>query len=213
MPYDPSQPRDPAGSKTGGQWSKGFWNRSYPDQSRASKKDEELRRFFQARIESNRANDSERQGQIDSICQKIGYKGEVEYSRAPQMDKAGRMILGEHHRDTGKITIYAAAFSQEDQTLGAIVTHEITHARIKQNAALVDSWIDQVFNQYEKSYTIFRVKDGVTPYSRLWWDRPSLSKQAIEETICEVARLDYDGKAGDVDPFWLDIYRQLKGQP
>jgi hypothetical protein len=78
------------------------------------------------------------------------------------------------------------------------------------NADYENKYQSYVIMRYiEDNAEELRTKDGVTAYSRSYYQADPYSSLAINETLAEIARLDYSGHMHEVDYVWKELYRQI----
>jgi DNA topoisomerase-1 len=123
----------------------------------------------------------------------------------------GGIVTGEFNPDTKKVTLYANHFlvtEKGDTTIAGTVAHEIQHSRVHE-AMDSGKWLNFVNNNWSK----LEKADGITSYSRSWWDKhaadSSLFHAACNETLAELARLKYQKKESEgfeIAKVWEEFY-------
>ena len=71
-------------------------------------------------------------------------------------------------------------------------------------------WERKWFIENSKSLKMF---DGVTQYSSYYWEEYGFSGRAFEETMAEIAKLDYQGRLSEVKAPWRECYNEFINLP
>jgi hypothetical protein len=123
----------------------------------------------------------------------------------------------------GVITVYPEALALTDKQLGGVLAHENSHVQLNH---VPQSTIDKPMRELAQEITepgddwrdVYIDNGGVSPYSTSFFRGPYIRdsagrisapyyRQAVRETLAEVARLRYEG--GYVSPMWSDLYDQV----
>lgn len=142
------------------------------------------------------------QKEIDRVAKEAGFdskKIKLQDGRATQniMNKTYNTLA--HARSDGTIEVFGPALEKSGCSVGGILHHEMQHAKF--NAALdatdplAKAAMEKAF--YSKPLKAFSDSDGVTDYSRKWWQAYRNGEadylDAVHETLAEMARVKYEG--------------------
>jgi len=213
--FDPTQPRDPKGSPTGGQW------------AGAGLKREGLGKIGKP--------DASFEAYVTKLAEDFGFPPDrvtVRYDKPPFIIEGNGYLAGRAYTvaspftpkvRVGSIDLYYLGIRSRAETL-ATFAHEVAHIRYhdvlnKSKSVLHNPATAQSFPKV-KAFAAFPLrdlvaKDGVTDYSTLWWRlykrKEARLMDAMHETIAEVSRLRATLPKGwlkDIPPVWLK-YEQL----
>jgi hypothetical protein len=197
--YNPDQPRAPKGSDTGGEWTKAG--------------DQNINQAVKARGTEL----------VERVAKQLGYdpkKIVVIETGGPRILVGGQWLEtgGSYNKASGEITIYNS-YDLDEKEAQAILAHEIMHDNwdnysVRKMEYFKDPrWVDENYVA-----TLWRT-DGVTPYSESYWKKekrlavggiPFAPRQAINETLAEIARLKIQGDdLSKVDPIWIDLFEKV----
>lgn len=167
--YDPAQPRDPAGSSTGGQWT----STGAPGTREAVKKP---RRDFGGWFAHLKGEG------LKKLCAETGVDPKlvtVKWGEPPKKSVGGMSgsVAGRYTPKTGRIELYAMLLG-DVRDAREVLAHETAHLRFAK------AWKDKAVRSFvSDNFAALRRADGVTKYSRAHWRH----FDAIEEM--------WDGKA------------------
>lgn len=248
MTFNPNEQRDKAGKWTAGGDTVGAitdpdggWGAVRADQ--AAQRAEEARRIGLA---------------AKTVAEKLNYNpADITVTledKTFMLNGASYHYAGSCDLNTGKITLYQPTVMPGE--IAGVTAHEIGHAKFedffkdyqterdavfKESATIMKADgtlkppFDEKYPTYQRYEQLFEgnlsrlaTEDGVSDYSRKWWDAvkdgKALSKLGIHETLAEMSRLEY--QTGKVEapptlkpdgfltstpsPLWTEIYQTVK---
>lgn len=192
--YDPSEPRVPAGSSEGGEWTSGGAS-SAPGEAGAG------------------GGDAAKQRALD-VAQQLKFSPKkMEFSdEDKKFSVAGKRMTkgGEFDPSTGKVTFFSHNVSPGDAEL--IAAHEITHSMY--NDYFGSSGYQEPLIHLFGSYDTFAREGGVDDYSNQWWkavgEGRAKPEQAINETLASMAAIQYTTGRVVGGPEHRDLLRRIQ---
>jgi SPP1 gp7 family putative phage head morphogenesis protein len=193
--YDPSEPRVPAGSAEGGEWTAEGGAGSSPG------------------TEGGGGGDVAKQRALD-VAKKLKFSpSKMEFSDDDKkFSVAGKRMTkgGEYDPSTGKVTFFSHNVSPEDAEL--IAAHEVTHSMYHDYFG--SEGYQQPLIHLFGSYDAFAREGGVDDYSNQWWRAVSEGKakpeQAINETLASMAAIQYTTGRIVGGPEHRDLLRRIQ---
>ena len=122
----------------------------------------------------------------------------------------GSILWGQGNAGTfNKLRILEHPLSFDRGDYQGVLAHEIMHAKINN----LGFEFDKIIENYSSGFDKYIKYDGVTAYSTKWWKDYAITvgyRQAVNETLSEIGRLDREGKIDTVNDFWVKLYKIIK---
>ena len=147
--------------------------------------------FWKGRLENNDVKN------IENFVKANGFEGEVKIIP----DRAGNIggaLLGGYDPKTGRMYLTPKALGLSSEELCGVLVHEIMHGKIASEDNILETTVKSaksVWGEFQFRHDGYAVgrEISLSEYATRHWNNSS-SELAFEETMCEMARLDYLGR-------------------